>query len=330
MAQSKQLTRWQRIRLRLMRTTLRGLARLPRSFVDKVLVPTLDWLLYHLFKYRRQVVEENIRFTLTHLSPEEQKAVGRRFYRHLAELMLHEARYAYRSDEQVRQLFRLEQTELLDQLYEAGHRQVFVLLGHIGPWELMGSSALHLDRNRYQLHVIYKQLHNPVADQLTREMREQHYAQCIEMTQLARTLIRHQSEQTEQTEQTDERLHIYCLLADQSPSYEQMRYASSLFGRTTPFVTGWSHLATKLQIPLLFYEIRYDDPAKQWVGTFRLLCEHPTDKLQHQLIDDYVTLLEENIRLAPHRWLWSHKRWRFDPHDFPQMVYSPRCDDLSL
>lgn len=324
MAQSKQLTRWQRIRLRLMRTTLRGLARLPRSFVDKVLVPTLDWLLYHLFKYRRQVVEENIRLTLTHLSPEEQKAVGRRFYRHLAELMLHEARYAYRSDEQVRQLFRLEQTELLDQLYEAGHRQVFVLLGHIGPWELMGSSALHLDRSRYQLHVIYKQLHNPVADQLTREMREQHYAQCIEMTQLARTLIRHQSEQT------DERLHIYCLLADQSPSYEQMRYASSFFGRTTPFVTGWSHLAIKLQIPLLFYEIRYDDPAKQWVGTFRLLCEHPTDKLQHQLIDDYVTLLEENIRLAPHRWLWSHKRWRFDPHDFPQMVYSPRCDDLSL
>ena len=324
MAQSKQLTRWQRIRLRLMRTTLRGLARLPRSFVDKVLVPTLDWLLYHLFKYRRQVVEKNIRLTLTHLSPEEQKAVGRRFYRHLAELMLHEARYAYRSDEQVRQLFRLEQTELLDQLYEAGHRQLFVLLGHIGPWELMGSSALHLDRSRYQLHVIYKQLHNPVADQLTREMREQHYAQCIEMTQLARTLIRHQSERT------DERLHIYCLLADQSPSYEQMRYASSLFGRTTPFVTGWSHLATKLQIPLLFYEIRYDDPAKQWVGTFRLLCEHPTDKLQHQLIDDYVTLLEENIRLAPHRWLWSHKRWRFDPHDFPQMVYSPRCDDLSL
>lgn len=324
MAQSKQLTRWQRIRLRLMRTTLRGLARLPRSFVDKVLVPTLDWLLYHLFKYRRQVVEKNIRLTLTHLSSEEQKAVGRRFYRHLAELMLHEARYAYRSDEQVRQLFRLEQTELLDQLYEAGHRQLFVLLGHIGPWELMGSSALHLDRSRYQLHVIYKRLHNPVADQLTREMREQHYAQCIEMTQLARTLIRHQSEQT------DERLHIYCLLADQSPSYEQMRYASSLFGRTTPFVTGWSHLATKLQIPLLFYEIRHDDPAKQWVGTFRLLCEHPTDKLQHQLIDDYVTLLEENIRLAPHRWLWSHKRWRFDPHDFPQMVYSPRCDDLSL
>ena len=327
MAQSKQLTRWQRIRLRLMRTTLRGLARLPRSFVDKVLVPTLDWLLYHLFKYRRQVVEENIRLTLTHLSPKEQKAVGRRFYRHLAELMLHEARYAYRSDEQVRRLFRLEQTELLDQLYEAGHRQVFVLLGHIGPWELMGSSALHLDRSRYQLHVIYKRLHNPVADQLTCEMREQHYAQCIEMTQLARTLIRHQSEQTEQT---DGRTHIYCLLADQSPSYEQMRYASSLFGRTTPFVTGWSHLATKLQIPLLFYEIRYDDPAKQWVGTFRLLCEHPTDKLQHQLIDDYVTLLEENIRLAPHRWLWSHKRWRFDPHDFPQMVYSPRCDDLSL
>ena len=25
----------------------------------------------------------------------------------------------------------------------------------------MGSSALHLDRSRYQLHVIYKRLHNP-------------------------------------------------------------------------------------------------------------------------------------------------------------------------
>ena len=324
MAQSNQLTRWQRLRLRLIRSTLRDLSRLPRSFVDRVLVPTLDWLLYHLVKYRRQVVEENIRLTLTHLSPAEQKAVGRRFYRHLAGLMLHEAYYAYGSDEQVRRLFRLEQTELLDQLYEAGHRQVFVLLGHIGPWELMGSSALHLDRNRYQLHVIYKRLHNPIADQLTHEMREQHYAHCIEMMQLARTMVRHRSERT------DERLHIYCLLADQSPDYEQVRYATSLFGRTTLFVTGWSHLAIKLELPLLFYEIRYDDQAKQWVGTFRLLCEHPTDKLQHQLVDDYVMQLEENIRLAPHRWLWSHKRWRFDPHDFPQMVYSPRCDDLSL
>ncbi|WP_304289353.1 lysophospholipid acyltransferase family protein [Porphyromonas uenonis] len=322
MAQSNQLTRWQRLRFRLMRSTLRGLARLPRSFVDKVLVPALDWLLYHLFKYRRQVVEENIRLTLTYLSPAEQKAVGKRFYRHLAELMLHEARYAYGSDEQVRQLFRLEQTELLDQLYEAGHRQVFVLLGHIGPWELMGSSALHLDRSRYQLHVIYKQLHDPVADQLTHEMRELHHARCIEMMQLARTLIRHRGEQE------GERLQMYCLLADQSPDYEQMRYASLLFGRTTPFVTGWSHLATKLQIPLLFYEIRHDDQAKQWVGTFRLLCEHPTSEIQYQLVDDYVTLLEENIRLAPHRWLWSHKRWRFDPHDFPQVVYSPRCRDL--
>ena len=155
-------------------------------------------------------------------------------------------------------------------------------------------------------------------------MREQHYAHCIEMSQLARYILRHRDQEH------DARMHIYCLLADQSPSYEQMRYASVLFGRTTSFVTGWSHLATKLQIPLLFCEIRHDDQAKQWVGTFRLLCEHPTSELQYQLIDDYVAQLEENIRLAPHRWLWSHKRWRFDPHDFPQMVYSPRCNHSSI
>ena len=136
-----------------MRATVRGLACLPRSFVDKVLVPTLDWLLYHLVKYRRQVVEENIRLALTDCSPAEQKAIARHFYRHLAELMLHEARYAYGSDEQVRQLFRLEQTELLDQLYEAGHRQLFVLLGHIGPWELMGSSALHQTKELAHLFI---------------------------------------------------------------------------------------------------------------------------------------------------------------------------------
>ena len=321
MAQSKQLTRWQRLRLRLMRATVRGLACLPRSFVDKVLVPTLDWLLYHLVKYRRQVVEENIRLALTDCSPAEQKAIARRFYRHLAELMLHEARYAYGSDEQVRQLFRLEQTELLDQLYEAGHRQLLVLLGHIGPWELMGSSALHLDRSRYQVYVIYKQLHNPVADQITHEMRERHYARCIEMKQLARDILRHR------TQEDSSRMQIYCLLADQTPDYELVRYATPLLGRTTPFITGWSHLATKLAIPLVFYQIRLDTEAKQWVGTFRLLCEHPSSERQYQLIDEYVTLLEENIRLAPHRWLWSHRRWRFDPHDFAGVTYSPRCHD---
>ena len=48
-------------------------------------------------------------------------------------------------------------------------------------------------------------------------------------------MVRHRSERT------DERLHIYCLLADQSPDYEQVRYATSLFGRTTPFVTAVSY-----------------------------------------------------------------------------------------
>lgn len=324
MAQSKQLTRQQRIQLRLMRTTLRGLARMPHAVVDGLLVPLLCWLLYHIFRYRRKVVEENIRQTLSYLSAEEQKRVGRRFYRHLAGLMLHQGRYAYGSDDEVASLFRLEHTELLDKLYEAGHRQLFILLGHLGPWELMGSSALHLDRTRYQLHVIYKRLHDPVVDQLTHEMREQHYARCIEMMQLARTLIRHHSD----TE--NDQMQVYCLLADQLPDYEQVRYATSLFGRTTLFVTGWSHLAIKLQIPVLFYEIRYDETARQWVGTFQPLCEHPTSDLYYPMVDDYVTMLEDNIRLAPHLWLWSHKRWRFDPHDFEQVVYSPRCNNESL
>lgn len=324
MVQSKQLTRWQRLRLRLMRSTLRGLARLPRSFVDSVLVPILDWLLYHLFKYRRQVVEENIRLSLTHLSPSEQNTVGRRFYRHLAELILHEASYAYGSDEQVRQLFRLEQTELLDQLYERGHRQVFILSGHIGAWELMISQALHLDRNRYQPEIIYKRLHDPIADQLAYEMRTQHYAHCIEMHQLARDVLRHRAQED------DPYMHMYCLLADQTPDYELVRYATSFFDRTTAFVIGWSRLATKLQIPLIFLEISYDDQAKQWVGTFQKLCEQPTAELQYQLVDKYVTFLEKNIRLAPHRWLWSHRRWRFDPHDFAGVTYSPSCRDQDL
>ena len=324
MVQSNRLTSQQYLRYRLLRGLLHSIAHLPHKSVDGILVPIFSWVLYSLVRYRRKVVEDNIRFTLSNLSTSERHRVERLFYHHLSELMLHEPHYAYGSHEQVASLFRLEQTEILEKLYDERHRQVFILLGHIGAWELMGSSALHLDPKRYQLNVIYKQLHDPVADRLTHEMRERHHAHCIEMTHLARTLLHHQSQRS------SGHMQIYCLLADQSPAYESVRYATSFFGRTTPFIIGWSQLAAKLQIPCLFYGISYDNAAKQWVGRIEMLCEKPSEELCYQLVDDYVMQLERNIALAPHRWLWSHKRWRYDPHRFAHVAYSPRCNDGAL
>lgn len=312
-------SRSRRLRYRLVRSLFRLLGHIPLRCLDAVLVPFVAWLLRSVIRYRRKMIERNLRLAMPEQTESERRRTVRRCFSHLARLIVYQSHYAYGSDEELQSLFRLEHTDLADRLRAAGHRQVILLLGHIGPWELLGSSAIHLDRSRYRLDVIYKRLTDPLFDRLLCEMREQHYAHCIEMNQLPRLLL-HRTEGTDQ-----DRMHVYCLLADQTPRGSQVQYATPFFGTPTPFITGWAQLAVRLQLPVIFFGIRYDSAARQWVGDLQLLEEHPTAELQDKMIDRYAQMLETNIRLAPHHWLWSYNRWVHDLADYPHLRYSPQC-----
>ena len=64
------------------------------------LLSDLLWpFIYHVVKYRRGVVETNLRNAFPEKSPEERKRIAKRFYRHLTDLIVETLKAMHMSPE---------------------------------------------------------------------------------------------------------------------------------------------------------------------------------------------------------------------------------------
>ena len=102
---------------------------------------------------------------------------------------------------------------------------------------------------------------------------------------------------------------LYIFMADQSPSADRIKYSTNFFGWKTPVHLGVENLAKKLDLAVVFL---YAERVKRghYELTARLLTEDPSSMPEHNLTDLHVAWLEEEIKLKPEDWLWSHKRWK--------------------
>ena len=44
--------------------------------------------------------------------------------------------------------------------------------------------------------------------------------------------------------------------------------------------------------------------------TFKTIAEHPNEFENYQITDEFIKLVEQQIREAPEFYLWTHKRWK--------------------
>jgi len=86
-------------------------------------------LLYHVVKYRRSVVENNLKRAFPEKSPEELKKIGRRFYRHLSDIFIETLKPIHMSPQQINRRFTVTDTSLVDRFFEEG-RDVVALSSH--------------------------------------------------------------------------------------------------------------------------------------------------------------------------------------------------------
>jgi KDO2-lipid IV(A) lauroyltransferase len=253
-------------------------------------------LMYHVARYRKKVVSDNLHLAFPERNSSEIRLIARKFYRHLSDLILEEAIAHFDSDKQYLQRMRYLNPELLHDLFKKG-KQVIAVTAHYGNWEFLTSLGV---ATQYKILGAYKPLKNKYFDRIVRQNRERCNAVPVPMEKIVRVMIQYHR---------DKIPALTVFLADQRPVFRNIQYWTKFLGQDTPVYLGPEKLAGKLDAAVVFMKIRklrfgrYEAQAE-------LICEDPGKLKPFEITESHVRILERMIREAPEFWLWSHRRWK--------------------
>lgn len=187
-------------------------------------------------------------------------------------------------------------TQFLDESVSTG-TSVLLVSGHLFNWE-MGVVGINL-ATKSQVETVYLKVNNSFFNQLINTIRTHFGGIVTEKKAFRRTML---------TLQNSHR--IVLLGSDQRPPNSEKRYKRDFLNRPAVFFEGAEFLSKKMDLHVI-----YGKMTKKKRGYYRYemvkLSEPPYNSHKsHSITDQFCTMLEENIKLQPDLYLWSHKRWK--------------------
>lgn len=274
------------------------LAWLPLAF--HYMVASLLWpLVQYVVRYRRRVVRENLLRSFPEWKHDRRslRRAERRFYRHLCDLLA-EGLYNLRAGlRQVERRYRFENAELLDEFY-AANRSVVLMSAHYNNWEYMITSLDH--RLHHHAVGVGKPLNNRGFGKFITGRRARYGTEIVDQTDVRQAMEFYARNRVPVA---------YMMLADQSPSNPHRSYWTTFLGQDTAFLFGAEHFARKYDMPVVLYDVRKVRRGRYSIR-FRLLTDRPNTLPEGEITQRYARHLEQQIRLQPQYWLWSHRRWK--------------------
>lgn len=265
-----------------------------------------DWILYplvyHLARYRRNLVDKNLRLSFPDKTKEERKQIAKGFYHQFCDTLV-ESVYGYRcSNEEMKQRVVFENMEEVNQLVDAAGGGIF-MLAHMGNWEWQASVQQWLSPGVTELNV-YRPLKNKGMDQLMLDIRSKHGGACVEKQRILREMLRYKAENKTIT---------VGLLSDQKPRPEVTRTWTTFLHQETGFLDGGETLGKKFGYPV-FYAYITREKRGFYRTQMKTLAAKPLEKEEGEITRAYANALEQNIQAQPALWLWTHNRWKYK-HD---------------
>ena len=272
-------------------------ARLPLGWLY-CLSDLLYGLVYYVVRYRVKVTRRNLAASFPELTEQERRALERRFYHHFTDYIVETIKLGAISREELSRRARILNPELVDRLQDEGHPLLILMMGHYGNWEWFSGSTSFFQQTR--LYQIYRPLSNKAFDRLFIDLRTRFGSQGIPKNDVVREMIRLRG--------TKERA-LSIFIADQTPSKANLHYWTDFLRQDTPFLTGAERLACKLNLPVLFCDVRQESRGFYTVE-LKLITDKPKETPEFFITERYARLMEETILRDPAGWLWTHRRWK--------------------
>ena len=254
------------------------------------------FLVYHLLRYRRKVVRQNLMRSFPDKDAKEIRRIERRFYQNLCDLFVETPKLLRIKSNGYQSRITYFNPELAQRLYEQG-KNVFYAIPHSGNWEWFGKMIPQFAPHKAL--AIYKRVKNPVFEQLMLYIRTcDSTLEMVESNMVLRRLA-----------QLRDSKNAVLMMADQSSPGLAADYWTEFLHQDTCWFTGIERIAKKLDYAIVFVDMRRKGRGRYEVS-FELVTDNPKETNDGEIMERYVRCVERFIEANPDNWLWSHRRWK--------------------
>ncbi len=285
--------------------TLLGVAKavgyLPYCVLYYVLAPFVYFVCYHLIRYRRKVVDNNLLLAFPEKSDKERRTIARKFYRHLAEVFVDVIDMTSMSRKELQRRMQVENMAETDAVI--GSNNWIAALAHYGEWEYFSVYSIE---HPYHNIGVYHPLSNKVMDRFMLYIRRRFGMEVAPMNSLARPVVKNIKGKEQMA---------LGLIADQRPRWVDSDQTWRKFlGQPSIFFGGICNYAKKFGMMVYALDIDKVKPSC-YKCNFVQIYDGKEDVDEAVIMDRYVAQIECMIRRRPELWLWSHKRWKYRPKE---------------
>jgi Kdo2-lipid IVA lauroyltransferase/acyltransferase len=257
------------------------------------------FLLFHVIKYRKDIVLNNLKIAFPEKSEQERIKIAKNFYLYFTDTFIESIKFISISKKQL--LKRSTGSfDIINNLVERGFN-INIMAGHQFNWEY--ANLLYAINLKIPFVGIYGPIANKTIGKIFFKFRERYG-----------TILISAPDFTNKMHSVFEKQYMLALAADQNPSNPASGYWINFFGRPTPFVAGPEKGAIKKNAAIVYVGFRKIKRGYYHFDT-TLLAENSANTKVGELTCLYRDILEKTIRQDPANYLWSHRRFKFEWKD---------------
>jgi len=253
-------------------------------------------LVYYIIGYRKKTVRENLTLVFPEKSEQEIALITKKFYHHFCDIILESIKSLTISEAELKKRFVPTNIEVIRDI-EKENKSIVVLMAHYASWEWIFILQRYTSLRGY---AIYKRLENKYFDALVKRIRAKYNTFLITTKETVPKLV--------EAKKNGE-LTINGFISDQTPKPHSAYHWNKFMGVKVPIHTGAEMLAKKLDMPVLFCNVKKVNRG-YYEATFKTITLTPKEFENYEITDIFLKLVEEQIREAPEYYLWTHKRWK--------------------
>ncbi len=270
-----------------------GVSLLPMSFFH-ALSEIAVFILTHVVRYRRDVIEQNIRTVFPNHSSKEVNQLISQFYRNFADTFTESIKLLSLSKAQIDKRCTID-FSVVRQLMQEG-KSVQLMAAHQFNWEYVNQVIPGQIPGPYYL--VYRTIQSSVFNQLFLFLRSRQGGKPVAAEAFAAA-----------RDQIFAQPAALILGADQNPSQPDRAIWIEFFGKATPFHPGPAKGAIAKNTAMVMLNLTRKKRGYYHLDA-TLITRDCTNYTPEQLTWLYKKETERLILENPSNYLWSHRRWR--------------------